>query len=289
MALRGHPTLASAHGLILIAADQTLGHGFIKQRHHNSCANTNVRAIYHHRRIEEVVLLTKAQLRKAVKQVAASGRKAQGERTRKAILEAAVHIASAEGLEGLTIGRLALELSMSKSGLFAHFGSKEDLQVATVEAARAIFIQQVIRPAFETAQGLTRLWKLCDIWLAYVQSGVFRGGCFFAAAAAEFDGRPGPVRDRIAEIMKEWLTTLRNAIVEAQNAGQLVRDIDATQLAFEFNSLGLGANWAFQLYGDGRAFTRSREAMRERLGRYATAAGVPILSLPRPRSGRTRA
>lgn len=222
--------------------------------------------------------MTKTQLRKAAKGVAAKGRKAQGERTRKAILETAVHIASAEGLEGLTIGRLALELSMSKSGLFAHFGSKEDLQVATVEAARAIFINEVIKPAFETAQGLARLWKLCDIWLAYVQSGVFRGGCFFAAAAAEFDGRPGPVRDRIAEIMKEWLSTLRNAIVEAQNAGQLKKEIDATQLAFEFNSLELGANWAFQLYGDLTAFKRAREAMQERLTLYSTRAGATLLS-----------
>ena len=228
--------------------------------------------------------MTRAQLRKAAKQVAATGRKAQGERTRKAILEAAVHIASAEGLEGLTIGRLALELSMSKSGLFAHFGSKEDLQVATVEAARAIFIKEVIRPAFETAQGLLRLWNLCDIWLGYVQSGVFRGGCFFAAAAAEFDSRPGPVRDRIAEIMREWLSTLRNAIEEAQQAGQLKGDIDATQLAFEFNSLELGANWAFQLYGDKNAFTRAREAIRERLSRYATAAGEGLLMPPKRKS-----
>lgn len=228
--------------------------------------------------------MTKTQLRKAAKVVAAKGRKAQGERTRKAILETAVHIASAEGLEGLTIGRLALELSMSKSGLFAHFGSKEDLQVATVEAARAIFINEVIKPAFEAAQGLARLWRLCDIWLAYVQSGVFRGGCFFAAAAAEFDGRPGPVRDRIAEIMKEWLSTLSNAIIEAQNAGQLKREIDATQLAFEFNSLELGANWAFQLYGDLTAFKRAREAMHERLTRYSTRAGATLLSLATKRS-----
>src|SRR5215216_4153714 len=225
--------------------------------------------------------MTKVQLRKAAKVVTAHGRKAQGERTRKAILEAAVHIASAEGLEGLTIGRLALELSMSKSGLFAHFGSKEDLQVATVEAARAIFIKEVIKPAFEAAQGLTRLWKLCDIWLSYVQAGVFRGGCFFAAAAAEFDSRPGPVRDRIAEIMKEWLSTLRDAIVEAQKAGQLKSDIDPTQLAFEVNSLELGANWAYQLYGDSKAFKRAREAIRERLSRYATAAGTPLLTTKR--------
>ena len=208
------------------------------------------------------------------------GRKAQGERTRHAILETAVHIASAEGLEGLTIGRLASALSMSKSGLFAHFGSKEDLQVATVEAARAIFIREVIKPAFESTQGLLRLWKLCDIWLSYVQSGVFRGGCFFAAAAAEFDSRPGQVRDRIAEIMKEWLSTLRSAIVEAQQAGQLDKEIDATQLAFEFNSFELGANWAFQLYGDMRAFKRAREAIRERLNKYATPLGAPLLLSP---------
>lgn len=223
------------------------------------------------------------------KTAAAKGRKAQGERTRNAILETAVHIASAEGLEGLTIGRLATELSMSKSGLFAHFGSKEDLQVATVEAARAIFIREVIKPAFESTEGLQRLWKLCDIWLSYVQSGVFRGGCFFAAAAAEFDSRPGPVRDRIAEIMKEWLAALRNAIVEAQEAGHLDKDIDATQLAFEFNSLELGANWAFQLYGDPRAFKRAREAIRERLSRHATAAGAPVLALAKPRTVRARA
>jgi AcrR family transcriptional regulator len=218
--------------------------------------------------------LTKAQLRKAAK-----GQRAKGERTRQAILEAAVHIASEEGLEGLTIGRLALELSMSKSGLFAHFGSKEDLQVATVEAARAIFINEVIRPAFDTAQGLLRLWTLCDIWLTHVQRGVFRGGCFFAAAAAEFDGRPGPVRDRIAEIMKEWLATLSRAIVDAQEAGQLDKKIDATQLAFEVNSLEMGANWSFQLFGDGNAFTQAREAIRGRLARYATVAGAPLLAL----------
>jgi AcrR family transcriptional regulator len=222
------------------------------------------------------------------KTAAAKGRKAQGERTRNAILETAVHIASAEGLEGLTIGRLATELSMSKSGLFAHFGSKEDLQVATVEAARAIFIREVIKPAFESTEGLLRLWKLCDIWLSYVQSGVFRGGCFFAAAAAEFDSRPGPVRDRIAEIMKEWLAALRNAIVEAQEAGHLDKEIDATQLAFEVNSLELGANWAFQLYGDARAFKRAREAIRERLSRHATAAGAPVLALGKPRTVRAR-
>lgn len=207
----------------------------------------------------------------------AAGAKAKGERTRQAILESAVHIASAEGLEGLTIGRLATELDMSKSGLFAHFGSKEELQVATVAAARAVFIREVIRPAFEAQAGIQRLWKLCDIWLSYVESGVFRGGCFFAAAASEFDSRPGAVRDSIAEIMKEWLAGLRRAVIEAQEAGQLDKDLDATQLAFEFNSLELGANWAFKLYADGQAFVRARQAILERLRRHATPAAAALL------------
>jgi len=220
----------------------------------------------------------------------ATGRRAQGERTRQAILEAAVDIASAEGLEGLTIGRLASKLSMSKSGLFAHFGSKEDLQLATIEAAREIFIREVIRPAFEADHGMLRLWKLCDIWLSYVQGGVFRGGCFFAAAAAEFDGRPGPVRDRIAEIMKEWLAMLGRAVVEAQGAGQMKTDVNPTQLAFEFNALELGANWAFQLYDDRQAFARAREAILERLRLYSTPSGHALLPPSKQkRRGRARA
>jgi AcrR family transcriptional regulator len=211
---------------------------------------------------------------------AAKARKARGDRTRQAILEVAVDLASAEGLEGLTIGRLATELSMSKSGLFAHFGSKEELQLATVEAAREIFIREVIRPSFASAEGLQRLWKLCDVWLAYVRGEVFRGGCFFAAASSEFDGRPGPVRDRVAGIMKEWLATLRGSIAEALEAGQLNAETDPAQLAFELNALEMGANWAFQLYGDKQAFARARDAMLERLRRAATASGSLLLPQP---------
>src|SRR5438132_11852451 len=113
------------------------------------------------------------------------GRAAQGERTRQAILAVAVNVASVEGLEGLTIGRLATELGMSKSGLFAHFGSKEELQLATIEAAREIFIEEAVRPSLEARRGLPRLWRLCETWLAYAQREVFRGGCFFTAASLE--------------------------------------------------------------------------------------------------------
>lgn len=200
---------------------------------------------------------------------ATKARKAAGDRSRQAILELAVHLASVEGLEGLTIGRLATEKGMSKSGLFAHFGSKEDLQLATVDAARAIFIEKVIAPAFESTKGLPRLKRLCEIWFDYAESHVFRGGCFFAAASAEFDSRPGRVRDRIAEIMKEWLDVLRRSVVEAQEAGEFDTSVDPVQLAFEINALEIGANWALQLFGDTQSFTRAREAVFERLQRHS--------------------
>jgi AcrR family transcriptional regulator len=220
----------------------------------------------------------KASLPKEIKQALPKGRAAQGERTRHAILEVAVHLASAEGLEGLTIGKLASKLAMSKSGLFAHFGSKEELQLATVEAARFIFIREVVQPALEVEQGLLRLWRLCDIWLDYVQRQVFEGGCFFAAAAAEFDSRPGLVRDRIAAIMKQWLEGLESAIRESQAAGQLQREISAPQLAFEINALEMGANWSFQLYGDPQAYAKAREAVLQRLRSLATRK-APALTI----------
>ncbi len=220
---------------------------------------------------------------------AARARRAHGERTRQAILESAVDIASEEGLEGLTIGRLAAELSMSKSGLFAHFGSKEELQLATVEAARDIFVREVVRPAFESPKGLPRLWRLCEVWLGYVRREVFRGGCFFAAASSEFDGRPGPVRDRVAAIMKEWLSVLARSVSEAQAAGQLDPSADTAQLAFELNALEMGANWAFQLHGDRQAFTRARTAVLERLRRLATPEGLALLPPPKQTKGAPRA
>jgi AcrR family transcriptional regulator len=202
-----------------------------------------------------------------MKSAASKARQAQGDRSRKAILEVAVHLASVEGLDGLTIGRLATEAAMSKSGLFAHFGSKEDLQLATVDAAREIFIEKVIGPAFAARKGVTRLRTLCDIWFQYAQHH-FKGGCFFAAASAEFDSRPGRIRDRIAEIMKEWLELLRRSVVEAQEAGEFDQDVDAQQLAFEINALEIGANWALQLFDDRQAFSRAREAVLERIDGY---------------------
>src|SRR5947209_20555254 len=115
--------------------------------------------------------------------------------TRRQILDSAVPIASVDGLEGLSIGDLAQRLGMSKSGLFAAFGSKQDLQLATVDHAAEIFVEEVVRKGLDAARGLPRLWSLCDAWLHYASREVFRGGCFFASTSMEFDGRPGPVRD----------------------------------------------------------------------------------------------
>ncbi|MGH9458177.1 MAG: TetR/AcrR family transcriptional regulator [Thermoanaerobaculia bacterium] len=185
---------------------------------------------------------------------------AKGERTRRAILDVAVDLASAEGLEGLTIGRLAAELSMSKSGLFAHFGSKEDLQLACVAAAREIFLDEVIRPALLAPRGIARLRALCDCWMSYAERKVFRGGCFFDAAAAEFDSRPGPVRDGIAANWRDWLSMLEAAVRKAQEAGELDPGADPAQIAYELNALVTAANRSAQLLGDDAAWTRARTA-----------------------------
>jgi AcrR family transcriptional regulator len=189
------------------------------------------------------------------------GRRARGEKTRDAILAHAVQIASEEGLEGLSIGRLAGDLGVSKSGLFAHFGSKLELQLATVDAARHIFLEEVIGRR-RMGAGVEGLIGLTDSWLDYMRSDVFRGGCFFAAASLEFDGRPGPVRDRVASMMGEWLLALEAAIQDAQDSGELEPAVDSEQLAFEINALGQGANWAYRLYADDAAFERARAAIR---------------------------
>ena len=189
----------------------------------------------------------------------------KGERTRQSILDRAVALASLEGLEGLTIGRLADDLGMSKSGLFAHFGSKEELQLATIEAAAERFIDEVFRPALKTERGYPRLMAICRSWLSYIRREVFPGGCFFEAASFEFDGRPGAARDAIAKRMNDWVVALEKAINMAKDEGHLRRDVDPKQLAFEINSLFFGANFAYQLRDDKRALDRAMKAIEARL------------------------
>ena len=208
----------------------------------------------------------------------ADGRRTRGDRTRRAILTTAVNVASVEGLEGLTIGRLATELEMSKSGLFAHFGSKEELQVATVRAAAAIFVHRVIRDAEERFEpGIARLQAMLDSWIGYMERGTFAGGCFFAAATIEMDGRPGPVRDAVAAQMSSWAALLTDYARAAVERGEMLPDTDPEQLAFELDALGTAVNSGWQLHEDRAVFERGRRAIARRLDAAATAAGRALL------------
>jgi AcrR family transcriptional regulator len=178
--------------------------------------------------------------------------------TREAILDRAVDLASEQGLEGITIGRLAAETEMSKSGLFGHFGSKEELQLATVDAAAKRFAEEVAGPALEVPSGIERLRALCDAYIGYLEREVFSGGCFWAAVTAEFDDRPGPVRDRIRDGMAAWIGGLEQ---EAEAAGVG----DPAQLAFELVAVAQAANSRSRLFGDRDAFVRARAAIDRRL------------------------
>ena len=201
---------------------------------------------------------------------AAPRHQARGLRTRDAILARAVDIASVQGLEGLTVGSLAEELKMSKSGLFAHFGSKEDLQLAVIETAREIFIEKVTKPAIGARKGMPRLWGLLEHWLNLVEKKTFSGGCFFSAASFEFDSRIGIVRERIAAIMHEWIGVITRAVYEAQKAGHIAAKVDPTRLAFEIHALAMGAHWAHQLLDDKHAYSRARTTVLEKLRSIAT-------------------
>jgi AcrR family transcriptional regulator len=209
-------------------------------------------------------------------QTKAAPRRPKGERTRESILRVAVDLASVEGLQGLTIGRLAEELKMSKSGLFAHFGSKEDLQLATVAMAREIFREHVIQPALAGPAGVPRLWNLCDGWLRYAEGHVFKGGCFFTAASYEFDSRSGPVRDSIAAAMKVWMKVLTGAVESGKKERHLRADVDAEQFAFEVYSLAMGAHWSHQLLDDKKSRTRVRQSIAARIRSAATSECPPI-------------
>jgi len=189
----------------------------------------------------------------------------QATATRREILQVAVDLASAEGLEGLSIGRLASELRMSKTGIFAHFGSKEQLQLATVETARQIFMDRVLQPALRSPRGIARLKAMLENWLSYVEGIVFRGGCFFAAASAEFDSRPGAVRDQIAALTRAWLVALQKEIAFAQSHNEIHATVRPAQLAFELHAYVQEANWAFKLFDEKSAFRLARQAIANRL------------------------
>ena len=180
--------------------------------------------------------------------------------TRTAIVERALEVGSVEGLEGLTIGRLADDVGMSKSGLIRHFGSKEGLQLAALDAGIELFVREIWEPAADSEPGIVRLRALCDAWVSYLERDLLPGGCFLTAAATEFDGRGGPVREATREAWARWLRLLAREARTAIEAGQLPADGDPAQIAFELNGIGMALNNALQLHDDRAVVERARRA-----------------------------
>ncbi|MGD1224292.1 MULTISPECIES: TetR/AcrR family transcriptional regulator [Streptomyces] len=193
------------------------------------------------------------------------GRVERGNRTRQSVLRRTVDIASVEGLEALSVGRLATDLGLSKSGVFALFGSKQELQLATVREAARIYVEQVVRPAADVPAGIARVRRLCELWLAYSEGRVFPGGCFFYGVIAEFDARPGPVHDAVARAQRDWTDHVEGAVTAAREAGALHPGTDAAQLAFELIALMEAANAVSVLRDEADAYRRARVAISARL------------------------
>ncbi|MEU8797549.1 TetR/AcrR family transcriptional regulator [Spirillospora sp. NPDC048819] len=203
--------------------------------------------------------------------VSTDGRLLKGEQTRNAILSRAADIASAEGLEGLSIGRLATELGISKSGVFTHFGSKEELQLATVRKAVELYREHVIEPALAVPQGLGRVRVLLDAWQRYQREPVFPGGCFFHSTMAEFDARPGRVRDAIASSQRDWRDFMERCLREARDRGEIDASADVPQLAFELDAVCRTGSAHALLHDDPTLYDRAARAMSTRLAAVTTS------------------
>ena len=193
--------------------------------------------------------------------------RSDGERSRRAILATATRLASTRGLDRLSIGDLAEEVGMSKSGLYAHFGSKEELQLATIDAAEEIFDRVVIAPSEEAAPGLPAVLALCDAFLDHLRDKVFPGGCFFACASAEMHMQPGPVKDRIAEFDGRWRARFTSNLELAKAAGDLAPGEDVEMLVFDIDALLYYAHGAFSFRDDPTVLEQAALSVRQRLGR----------------------
>lgn len=200
---------------------------------------------------------------------AVSSRRSDGEQTHATILEAAMRLASIDGLGSLTFGRLARELDVSKSGVYAHFRSRRHLQQETIDAARAVFEREVLVPGSDAPEGLARLESLCEAYLSYVERGVFPGGCFFAQLLAEFDAPEGPIHDEVVAGQRGWLGLLERQIEIAQQRGELDPAVDPGQLAFEVYGPVELANYLFTLFRDPALVERGRAAVGAAIARAA--------------------
>lgn len=193
----------------------------------------------------------------------------KGERTRTAILDRATGLASQLGLTGLTIGALAAELRLSKSGLFAHFQSKEALQIEVLEHAARRFTETVVRPALHEPRGAPRMQALFERWIAWERDEALPGGCIFVAATAELDDRPGPVRDRLVALQRDWISVLATSVRKGIEAGLFRADADPEQLAQDTYGVMLALHFHSRLMGDSRAEARAHRAFAALLAQAA--------------------
>jgi AcrR family transcriptional regulator len=193
----------------------------------------------------------------------------RGQSSRTNILLTAARLATTKGLAGLSIGDLAAEVGMSKSGLYAHFKSKEELELATIEMAAMIFDSEVLQPAMTAHAGTERLKALVSSFLSHLERRVFPGGCFFSAVAAELNTRPGLARDRVVEVLGNWLALLKQCILEAQDLGEIDPHTEVAQAVFEIESMLLGANFLFVMMNDPIHLTQGRRGVENVLERLA--------------------
>lgn len=191
--------------------------------------------------------------------------KQNGSSTRQEIVTTSLRLAALQGLSGMTLGQVATALRMSKAGIYAHFSSKQELQLATLEAAYAAFLEEVAVPALAAPPGLARVLAMLDGYVAYIQARKDRGGCFFTSLALEFDGRPGEIRDRLFALREARIGLIETMLAEARELGELGPDADVRQLAFEAITLTLGANVDFMLSQNPEVFERWRRALTLRL------------------------
>lgn len=203
------------------------------------------------------------------------GRKprADGVESRRAILLAAANLATTRGLEGLSIGELAQHIGMSKSGLYAHFKSKEELELATIETAAEIFEKDVMVPASQSPGGLPRVLALSEAFFGHLERRVFPGGCFFATVLAQLASHPGRARDRVLQMQQRWLAQFTEALGQAVEGGELPDDVDLDQMVFEITAMMVRANFAWIVTGDTRVLDQARSGIRNVLERVVGQPG----------------
>jgi AcrR family transcriptional regulator len=193
----------------------------------------------------------------------------KGQASRATILLTAAKLATTRGLDGLSIGDLAAEVGMSKSGLYAHFKSKEELELATIETAAAIFDREVLQPAAQAQAGTQRLWALVDAFLSHLERRVYPGGCFFAAVASELDTRPGPARDRVVQMLEAWHSLFRQCVLDGHAGGEIDSKAEVAQAVFEIQAMLLAGNYQFVMTNDPIRLTQARKGVEHVVSRLA--------------------